>query len=149
MNTMTGTTWHREGDFGNLIQTRTIHRSGNVYQIHLNHLQNTIEILNRDLLRRKEKKFQRDTIAFTSGRAYKWKKFKKEDRRSNLDPIRLDREDPTVTLDEGNQTEHLPLPSIVPSGPIADETDQSDNLPLLSDSPFKTFRKTLHCSPPT
>lgn len=37
-------------------------------------LRKNMETLNKDIARRKENKFQRDSMAFNTGKAYKWKK---------------------------------------------------------------------------
>lgn len=38
-------------------------------------LRKNMEILNRDIAKRKENKFQRDSMAFNTGKANKWQKF--------------------------------------------------------------------------
>lgn len=80
-----------------------------LYKNNLRNLQTNIEILKRHILRGKEKKFQRDSLAFTLGRAYKWCKVEKETKENTPDPNRPHLEDPILTPDdEANQTVHLP-----------------------------------------
>lgn len=88
-----------------------------VYKNNLMILKNNIESLNKDFLRGKQKKLQRDILAFASNRAYRWNLNINKNERDNPtkthNPNRNKehREDPSLTLDEGNQTIHLPLPS--------------------------------------
>lgn len=62
-----------------------------LYTNSLNNLPTNIEILNRDILRGKEKKFQRDTVAFALGKAYKWNKTDRDQALLTKSPISLTR----------------------------------------------------------
>lgn len=82
----------------------------------LQNLQTSIEILNRDIVKGKGKKFQRDSLAFNLGRAYKWEKISKTMNKSKISPNTLkqhlpDKTTNTLVSNTSKQTTLLPLPS--------------------------------------
>lgn len=88
----------------------------------------TMENLNRDIAKRKEQKFQRDSMAFSIGKAYKWKKSEegrsdkaekeREQNTASNKPSKnkssksqpLVPEESITTPDETNMTQHLTVP---------------------------------------
>lgn len=126
-----------------------------IYRNILQNLQTTIEILNRDIVKGKEKKFQRDPLAFNLGRASKWDKVSK----TNIEPgastnvteqQMADNTTNAIVSNVSSQTTCLPHPP--PSSLQIDDqniskfstyTMDDDNLDSLSTSKRKKMSPTV------
>lgn len=110
-------------------------------------LKSHMEILNRDLAKRKDHKFQRDSMAFNNGKAYKWKKT--DDDPSDRNKAKIDRNNSDKTREnerpERDQYPNRDKPhsqSPMKTTQVMEETvltmediDLTDHLPLPSRSP--------------
>lgn len=90
------------------IQTKLLPYSElEVYKDNLLNLENFTEIHNRDVIKGKEKKYQRDAMAFSMGKAYKWEKQNKDQvlpRNNDSDCPRNDNTLPTSVSTITDQT---------------------------------------------
>lgn len=120
-------------------------------------LKSHMEILNRDIGKRKEHKFQRDSMAFNNGKAYKWKKTDADS--SDRSRAKTEETNPDRTR-ETTRPERAPFHSrdkTYPQSPmktvqvtVQEETvltkediDLTDYIPLPTRSPRMSLIKTL------
>lgn len=93
--------------------------------------------------------FQRDSVAFNAGRAYRWNKTdihtsdkdnkdpKKPKPSSDPNLVPTAPEETTVTSEDANATDHLPLPQISPT-----RTSSHDITQFSTHSTYEDFQNT-------